>query len=150
MPRSHPVRPLPSLAFPSHWLQRNWCFATAAPRSCTAVREGWLPWIVAVFHHGLWLYSTTDQHKTNPFDTLLVKLLFIAQFLKSQWRTSDSWKGLLGGAEFQKSLSSLSLQEHRISCWKLQKQAPRNPSCISKPLPNFKQNPDINHRFLET
>lgn len=101
-------------------------------------------------YHGLWLYSTMDQHKTNPFDTLLVKLLFIAQFLKSQWRTSDSWKGLLGGAEFQKSLSSLSLQEHRISCWKLQKQAPRNPSCISKPLPNFKQNPDINHRFLET
>lgn len=23
--------------------------------------------------HGLWLYSTMDQHKTNPFDTLLVK-----------------------------------------------------------------------------
>lgn len=56
---------------------------------------------------GLWLYSTMDQHETNPFNRLLVKLLFVAQFLKSRWWIWDSWKGLLGGTEFQKPLTSL-------------------------------------------
>lgn len=110
--KSHLLCPFPSCAFPLHWVQRNWCSPTAAPSSHTEVWEGWLLWLVALFHH-------RTAHKKMSSDMLLVKLLFIAQFLKSQWRISDSWKRFLEGAEFRKSLSSFSLQEHRISCWKL-------------------------------
>lgn len=49
--KSHLLCPFPSRAFPLHWVQRHWELPKAAPSSHTEIWEGWLLWLVALFHH---------------------------------------------------------------------------------------------------